>query len=581
MTNTEVARVFEDVADLLEIQGADVFRVNAYRRVARTINDLAVDINEIAQRGELAKLPGVGKSSADKIQELLSTGRLRARDELTREIPETLLELRDIPGVGPKKIALLWRECRVRSLAELKQCIDAGGLSGIKGLGEKTIQQMREGIEFIERSAGRVRLGIAHAIANSVCETVRALPGVRRVERAGSLRRGCETVGDLDLLCVADDPEAAIRGFTQMPGVTHVSAAGRTKGSVLLEYQPRRTIQIDLRVVPEESFGAAWQYFTGSKAHNVRLRELAVKRGWSLNEYGLTEGPRVIAAATEEEIYAALGVPCFPPELREDRGEFELRETPPDLLQLADIRGDLHVHTTASDGVNTAEEMIAAARARGYAYVCIADHSPSSTIANGLSPERLLQQIEMIRGLARRARGIKVWVGSEVDIRPDGSLDYADELLAKLDFVIASIHFGMGHDREANTRRTLAAIENPYVNVIGHPTGRLIGKRDAMPLDIEAVCRAAARSGTALEINASHMRLDLKDQHTRLAREMGVTICINTDAHSIDEYEEMQFGVMTARRAGLRRADVLNTWPADAIAKFVQAKRNYKPAHTR
>jgi DNA polymerase (family 10) len=345
---------------------------------------------------------------------------------------------------------------------------------------------------------------------------------------------------------------------------------------VLLEYQPRRTIQIDLRIVPEPSFGAAWQYFTGSKAHNVRLRELAVKRGWSLNEYGLTEGKRVVAAATEEDIYAALGVPCFPPELREDRGEFDLREVPRELLRLKDIRGDLHVHTTESDGVNTAEEMIAAARARGYAYVCISDHSPSSTIANGLSAERLLEQIDRIRALARKARGITAWVGSEVDIRTDGSLDYEDELLTKLDFVVASVHAGMGRDQEANTRRTLAAIENPYVNAIGHPTGRLIGKRDAMPLDIEAVCRAAARTGTALEINASHLRLDLKDQHARLARELGARICINTDAHSIDEYEEIRFGVVTARRAGLRRGDVLNTWPAAEIAKFVQAKRNFK-----
>ena len=539
MTNADVARVFEEIADLLEIKGADAFRINSYRRVARTVDELASDIGDVAARGELGTLPGVGKSSAAKIQELLETGRLPLREELAKEVPESLLELRDIPGVGPKKIALLWRERSVCSLADLKAAIDTGALAGLKGFGEKSISQIQQGIEFLQRSAGRVRLGVATAVAAVVREAIMQLAGVRRVECAGSLRRGRETTGDLDLLCLADDPERTIREFTELLGVTQVLAAGKTKGSVLFEYRPRRSIQIDLRIVPEESFGAAWQYFTGSKEHNVRLRELAVKRGWSLNEYGLTEGKKVIASRTEEDIYAALGLPCYPPELREDRGEFDLKEVSADLLALSDIRGDLHMHTPASDGMDSIEDLAAGAKARCYKYICITDHSKSSTIANGLSIERLEAQIDEIHRIAKKTKGIAVWAGTEVDILSDGSLDYPDDLLARLDFVVASIHFGMGQDVEANTRRTLAAIRNPYVNVIGHPTGRLINKRQPMEIDIEAIAKEAAKTGTALEINASNYRLDLKDQHARLARDLGATISINTDAHAADWFDEM------------------------------------------
>ena len=575
MINVDVARVFEEIADLLEIKGDEAFRINSYRRVARTIADLAVDVNDVADRGELSKLPGVGKASVEKITQLLNTGRLTLREQLAREVPEALLELREIPSIGPKKIALLWRERGVTSLQDLKSAIDSGQLAGLKGFGEKSIQQIRRGIEFLERSAGRVRLGVASAVAALAREAMLEMKGVRRVECAGSLRRGCETVGDLDLLCVADDPQRTIEQFTQMPGVIQILAAGQTKGSVLLEYRPRRSIQIDLRVVPEESFGAAWQYFTGSKEHNVHLRELALKRGWSLNEYGLTEGEQVIAAQTENEIYAALGLPCFPPELREDRGEFALQEIPKDLLIPEHIRGDLHMHTVDSDGVNTIEEMTVAARVYGYKYICITDHSKSSTIANGLSVERLEQQIDEVHRVARKYKDIAVLAGSEVDILSDGSLDYPDELLKQLDFVIASIHSGMGRDIESNTRRTLAAIRNPYVNVIGHPTGRLINRREAMPLDIEAISQEATRTGTALEINASNFRLDLKDQHARLARQLGVTLNINTDAHAIDQFDEIHFGVLTARRAGICKGDVLNTRTTKQIKQFVQAKRRH------
>lgn len=573
MKNADVARVFNEVADLLEIQGEDAFRVNSYRRVARTVADLATDVSDIAARGELEQLPGVGKGSASKIQELLRTGRLALREELAAKVPVSLLELLEIPGLGPKKAALLWKERGIQSLADLKAALAEDRLTGLKGFGAKSIEQIARGIDFLQRSAGRTRLGDAWALAEELRAALLAAPGVQRVEAAGSLRRACETVGDLDLLCIADDGPRVIARFTALPGVSEVLAAGETKGSVRFGLSSGRTIQVDLRVVPAESFGAAWQYFTGSKEHNVRLRELAVRRGWSLNEYGLTEGEKVLASASEEEIYAALGLPWIPPELREDRGEFEPGAIPADLLTVADIRGDLHMHTTASDGRNTIAEMADAARQRGYAYICVTDHSGSSFIAGGLDAKRLRQHIRAVRAAATSLRNITVWVGSEVDILADGRLDYPDELLAELDFVTASIHAGMGRDEEANTQRTLAAIRNPYVNCIGHPTGRLINERAAMPIDIDALAREAARTGTALEINAHPYRLDLNDRHVRRARELAATIVISTDAHATDQLDLIMFGVLTARRGGLRRGDVLNTRSVEEVQAFVAAKR--------
>lgn len=572
LTNADVARVFEEVADLMEIRGDDPFRVNAYRRVARTLDDLATDINQIAARGELAGLPGIGKATGDKIKILLETGELPLRRELCEEIPETLLKLRQIQGLGPKKIALLWRERGIDCLDALKTAITEGKLAGLKGFGDKSIESLKRGLEFLASTSGRTRLGVAAAIAEQLKSALRRVPGVEHIEHAGSLRRGAETVGDIDLLCISTAGNGVVQAFSELPNVAQVLGSGDTKGSVLLEYGPDRQIQVDLRVIPAESFGAALQYFTGSKAHNVRLRERAVRRGWSLNEYGLTEGPRVIASRTERDIYQALELPWIPPELREDRGEFQA-PPPPDLLAVEDIRGELHMHTTASDGRDSLERMIAGAKARGYQYICITDHSQSSVIANGLSPERLEQQIRTVRTAAARESGIVVWVGAEVDIQADGSLDYPDELLAQLDFVVASVHVGMSQDVVQNTRRTLAAVQNPYVNLIAHPTGRMINRREAMPLDMEEVARAAAETGTALEINASHFRLDLKDQHARLAIERGAMLCIDCDAHSVEDFNQLPFGVMTARRAWARRANVLNTLDVAGVREFVNAKR--------
>ena len=573
MTNADVAQVFNEIAVLLEIKGEEPFRVNSYRRVARTISELTADIKEIVARGELETLPGIGPSSAEKIRELLTTGRVSLREQLLTEVPDSLLRLLAVPTIGPKRAAILWRECGITSLEELKEALAAGRLNDVKGFGPKTLMQMQRGIEFLERSAGRTRLGMGWKVSTLLGGAVLAMKGVQRAEFAGSLRRGCETVADLDLLCAADDPEQVVRQFIRLPHVTEVLAASTTKGLVVVDYEPIGTLRVDLRVVPAQAFGAAWLWHTGSREHVARLQARAAQRGWTLGELGLTAGGRIVASQTEEEIYAALDLPWVPPELREGRGELELKAMPRDLLTLRHIRGDLHMHTTASDGRNSAVEMAEAARSRGYEYICITEHSQSSAIAGGLKEPLLVGHMLDVRALARRTEGIEIWIGSEVDILADGSLDYPDELLSQLDFVIASIHFGMGTDIEANTRRTLAAIRNPYVNCIGHPTGRLINEREAMPLDMEAICKEAARTGTALEINANNFRLDLKDEHARLARDLGAIVVINTDAHATDQLDQIQFGVMTARRAWLRRSDVLNTRPAAEVRAFVAAKR--------
>lgn len=575
MTNEDVARIFEEIADMLEIKGEDAFRVNSYRRVARTLDDLAEDVNRIAARGELAALAGVGKSSAAKIQELLDTGKLKFREELAREVPESILALLQIPGLGPKKVAVLWKQKQVDSIERLKQAVESGELDDLKGFGKKSLSQIADGIAFLQSASGRTRLGEAWELAEQLRDAIAGIPGVKRIENAGSLRRGRETVGDLDLLCIARDGAQVIERFAKLPGVTKVLAAGDTKGSVLIEWRAGGTIQADLRVVPEDSFGAAWQYFTGSKEHNVRLRQLAVKRGWSLNEYALSDAKteKVIAARTEEEIYGALDLPWIPPELREDRGEFEPGAVPEDLITQADLCGDLHMHSTASDGRNSVEELALAARDLGYEYICITDHSASSAIANGLSPQRLRDLIGEVRAVDKKLKGIKVWAGTEVDILADGTLDYEDDLLAELDYVVASIHFGLGKDPELNTQRTIAAMRNPYVNQIGHPTGRMINARKPMELDMAAICRVAAETGTALEINAGPYRLDLKDQHVRMARAAGATIAICTDAHGTEKLGRILYGVLTGRRGGLRKAEVLNTRPAKEIEAFVKRKR--------
>jgi DNA polymerase (family 10) len=478
-----------------------------------------------------------------------------------------------VPSLGAKKVAVLWTKLGIVCLDDLKIALRTRKLEDLPGFGPKTVNQLQRGIEFIERSAGRTRIGMAWKISTLLGGQVLGMRGIEQAEFAGSLRRGRETVGNLDLLCAASDIPGVIRDFCKLQHVTEVIVAGGNRGAVLVNYEPYGALRVDLRVVPAESLGAAWLMYTGNEAHYARLVERAAQRGLKLTETGLYDGERCLAGQTEEEIYHALGMPWIPPELREDRGEFETPELPRDLLVQNHIRGELHMHTVASDGRNTIEEMAQAARDRGYEYICITDHSQSSVLADGLKPEVLLGHIHDVRAQSGKIGGLEVLAGSEVDILSEGRLDYPDEVLAQLDWVMGSVHAGMSNDIERNTRRTLNALRNPYVNCISHPTGRLINEREAMPIDIEAIAREAARTGTALEINANNFRLDLKDEHARLARDLGATILINTDAHGTDQFDQIRFGVMTARRAWLRRDDVLNTRSAAEIRQFVQAKR--------
>ena len=577
MTNAELARIFDRIADLLEIGGQDRFRINSYRRVARTIGDLTESVAELAEQNRLAELPGVGKSTVGKINEYLTTGRVSLLEELEAKLPPELPDLLRIPGMGPKTIALVHQKLGVASFDELKTVIEDGRLAQLPGMGERSAEKIADGIAFLATSSGRTWIGMALPVAEELLEQVREIEGVGVVALAGSLRRGAETIGDVDILCEGTNGKAIIQRFVGFPHVSRVLAAGETKGSVTVITPDGNELQIDLRVVPAESFGAAWQYFTGSKQHNVRLREIAVKQKLRLNEYGLFDGDTRIAGASEEEIYARLGLPCPPPELREDRGEFDPETARRKLIALDDVRGDLHAHTVASDGANTIEEMAAAARARGYKYLAICDHSKSSTIANGLSTERLITHVEAVHAANRRIKGIEILAGTECDILPDGSLDYPDKVLARCDLVTASIHSAMGKGRAKGkatpTQRTLAAIANPWVTVIGHPTGRLINERPPMDLDIGRVVEDAAANHTALEINASWLRLDLKDIHVRQAVEAGAKLMINTDAHYTDGLDEMRYGILTARRGGATTADVVNTLTPVALKKWIAKKR--------
>ncbi|HNQ23544.1 MAG TPA: DNA polymerase/3'-5' exonuclease PolX [Phycisphaerae bacterium] len=577
MINDEVARVLERIADLLEIDGADVFRVNSYRRASRTVKEAGKDVAALAAEDRLTDLPGIGKGTAQRIGQYVSTGHIDVLDELEAKLPTGLPALLDIPGLGPKKVSAMHTQLGVGGLDDLKRVIDSGELQKLPGFGATSVQRITEGIAFLQTSGGRTPLGIALPIAEGLCAQVAALPGVKRVEMAGSLRRGRETIGDVDLLCVAEDGKAVVDAFVGLEGVRRVLAQGATKGSVTVQTDDGTELQVDLRVVAEESFGAAWQYFTGSKDHNVRLREIAVKKKWRLNEYGLYDGERRIAGPEEKQVYAKLGLPWIPPELREDRGEFEPGWQVSELVGLDDIRGDLHVHTDASDGRNTVEEMAHAARDLGYEYIAITDHSRSSTIANGLSNERLKKHLENVRAVGRKLRGLKVLTGCECDILPSGKLDYSDALLAECDWVVASIHSAMGPGGKGKlspTERTLAAMENPYVHAIGHLTGRLINQRPPMEIDVEAVVQAAARTGTALEVNAHLSRLDLKDLHIRQALAAGVKLVINTDAHSPTGFGQMRYGILTARRGGATRKDVLNCLTWTALRKRLNAKRS-------
>jgi len=574
MKNTILSELFSQMADIMEILGEDRFRINSYRKVARIISDIPTDVETLLTSGELAKIPGVGKSSLAKIEEFIKTGVITAHQNLLTKIPPSLLELLTIPGMGPKGVKAVYEKLKVTNIAELKVAIKSGSLAELPGFGDKKAQVITRGIEFLEKSTGRIRLDQALEAAELVSKFLKSLSGIHKIQPAGSLRRRTETIGDVDILVAASKGEQIIQSFTGAEFIQEVLGAGPTKGSAIIQ-SASCPVHVDVRVVPRESFGAAAQYFTGSKQHNVRLREIAVKAKLKLNEYGLFKADKMIAGPVEEEIYQKLGLDYIEPLLREDRGEIDAAKTHtlPHLIELKDIEGDLHVHTNASDGDCDISELAETAQRLGYKYICITDHSRSSAIANGLSAKQLAQQIKEIHKLNEQLKGITILAGTEVDILADSSLDFDNKLLAELDFVIASIHSGMTSSREKVTIRTLKAMDNPYVHCIAHPTGRLIGQREPMDIDIAAVIEHAAQTHTALEVNANPWRLDLKDVHCRIAIEAGVKLAIGTDAHNIESLDLMSFGVATAARGWATKADVINTFSATQIKSWAAGKR--------
>ncbi len=568
MNNQQVAEVFATIADMLQIKGEIIHRVLSYRRAGESIAALGEDINDLWREERLTEIPGIGKTLAAKIDELLRTGQLEFYERLAEEVPLGVVDMLKIPDVGPKTAARLWQELGLTRIEDVERAARAGKIRTLSRMSEKTEAKILAGIDALRRRSGRTPLGIAWPLAQAMLDELAALPGVARASVAGSLRRMRETSGDVDLLVAAppDHTEAIMTHFRQLPQVHEVLASGATKTAI----RTHDGLQVDLRVLDPARWGTALQYFTGSQAHNVRLRERARRQGLSLSEnsFKQEDGGEVLCA-DEAEVYATLGLPWIPPELREDRGEFD--GPLPELITMDDIRGDLQMHSTWSDGANSIAELAEAAMARGLAYILITDHSQSLGVAGGLSADELRRQGDEIRALNGQLGGkFRVLTGVETEIKADGSLDYPDELLAELDLVIASLHTGLRTGRERTTERMLAAIRNPHVDIIAHPTGRLIGRREGADLDMAAIFQAAAETDTALEINADFRRLDLSDIHARRAVELGVKLTIGSDAHEAGGVGALAYGVATARRGWVTAADVINTWPLTELLAWAK-----------
>ena len=573
MKNFEVARLFDLMADILEIRDENPFRIRAYRRAAQNLESLTEDVEEVARQERLQEIPGIGADLAGKIVEYLRTGHVRDVEAAKKGIPRGVVELMNVPGIGPKTARLLYEKEGVTGLARLERLARAGKLRGLHGIQARTEANILKGIALVRGGQARMLLGRALPLGRELVHALHDVPGVKAVELAGSLRRMKETVGDIDLLVTSASPARVMKAFTSLPQVADVLERGETKASI----RHREGVQVDLRVVEPECFGAALVYFTGSKQHNIRIREIAVKRGLKISEYGVfrASSGRRVAGATEEEVYAAIGLPWIPPELREDAGEVEaaLKGKLPALVEAGDIRGDLHCHTNASDGHHGIEALVAAAEARGYDYVAVTDHSLSARVAGGLSARELLAHVQRIRAVQARHPGITVLAGSECDILADGALDYPDEVLAQLDLVIGGVHSRFKQPRGQMTRRLCRALEHPYLSILAHPTGLLLGARAPYELDLEQVLRTARRHGKAVEINAYPERLDLNDVQARRARELGVLLAVDTDAHVLDHLGTMDLGVALARRAWLEKTDVVNTWPVKKLLAWARHTR--------
>ncbi len=575
MTNAELARMMAAIATLLEMDGANTFRVRAYRECARVVEHMAEPVAALAlTEGRLREVRGIGKDLESKLRDLVTTGRTATWDELTVKYPARLVELTELPGLGPKRVKTLFETLRITNRDELLQAARAGRLRDLAGFGEtveKNVLKALEAIAAAPEPAGRMLIHAVWPVAHALAEAIAAVPGVERVEIAGSFRRRRETIGDLDLLVCGGAADSVMGAFTRHAYVAEVLGRGDTKSSVRLG----NGLQVDLRLVPMQSFGAALLYFTGSKQHNVELRKLALEQGMSLNEYALTRGETVVAARTEEEVYAALGLDWIPPELREAHGEIAVARAHalPRLVEPGDLRADLHMHTDRSDGRRTLAEMVRAARDRGYAYCAITDHSKALGMAGGFDDARVFQSVAEIAAVRREVPGIAVLHGLEVDILADGALDLGDEALAALDWVIVSLHTSLAQPREAITERVLRALAHPAVCLMGHPTGRKIGARPPADLDFERVFAAAAEHGVAMELNAQPDRMDLSDVNARLAKAHGLRFTIDTDAHDIAELDNIRYGLFMARRAGLTADDVMNTRDFAAFETWRRARK--------
>jgi DNA polymerase (family 10) len=569
--NEVIEALLQEYSDLLSISGGDPFRVRTYEKAARSVGGYHADVSLLDEKG-LQEIPNVGKSTAHKILEALKAGSFHQLDELRAQVPAGVREMISIPTLGPKKAMMLYQDLHIASVQELADAIEAGVLHGIKGFGPKTEENILRGIGLMQQSGDRVQISLAMDLAEEIVAQLRSVRGCTKCTYAGSLRRMAETIGDIDILVASEKSEPVMEAFTGLPIVERVVARGETKASV----RTTKGLQVDVRVVPPGVWGAALQYFTGSKAHNIRTREIAVRKKLKLSEYGLfhADSEDLIVAETEEEVYERLGLPWIPPTLREDRGEIEaaLRGELPELLELKDLRGDLHTHTNLTDGLAPLDQMIAAARERKYAYYAVTDHAPNLYMQR-MTDAKMLAQRDQIRKLAKQGKMVLLH-GTELNIDADGGVDWGPEFLEGFDVRVASVHSEFNQTKDEMTRRIVRACENPYVNIIGHPTARLIGRRPPIEFDLDEVFAAAARTGTALEVNSYPDRLDLRDEHIMWARRHGVKFSVDTDSHSTVHLPFIRFGVATAQRGWLTKEDVINAWPLTRLRKFLKKGRS-------
>ena len=571
MRNQEIADRFNEIADMLDILGEDAFRIISYRRAARQLEALTEDVEDLVRKGRVASIPGIGQALGEKITDYVTTGKIRYHEELKARFPPGVLDMLRVRGIGPKKVKQLWQELGITDIETLRKAAQTHRLSKLKGFGEKTEEKILRSIELVKEGESLFLLAPAHAIAEVVLAHLRKSAPVGQLAAGGSLRRMKEIVHDIDILATSKNPGAVAEAFTTMPGVREVLASGESKSVVLLAAD-ERLIQVDLRIVEPGSWGAALQYDTGSKDHNIHLRTMAQKRGLTLNEYGIFRDEKKIAGETEESVYQTLGLHWIPPEMREDQGEIELAAGGelPRLVEDKNIRGEFHVHTNATDGVDPVEAMVDRAQELGYAYVGISDHSVSSTVAFGLSAEQALARRDVFRVMNRERKGFSVLFGTECDILDGGEMDYPDEVLKEFDFVIGAVHSRFTLPIKEMTARIVAAIRNPYVNILAHPTTRKIGQRDPIQVDLDDVYAACASTGTAIEIDAYPDRMDLNGTQARAAHNAGCVIAVDTDSHAKGQLAWMHFGVGTARRAWLTAPDVLNAWPLEKVRDFLR-----------